>query len=83
MKSIPIQPAAETKVLRDARGHTAGAPWRPRWLLIAPHRLAFFMAALMLALSSVWWAVVLLTRVLNLTLFWAVPAAAAHALLMS
>ncbi|WP_114970152.1 NnrS family protein [Rhodoferax ferrireducens] len=83
MKSIPIQPAAETQVLRDGRGNTAGAPWRPRWLLVAPHRLAFFMAALMLALSSIWWAVVLLTRAVKITQFWAVPPAAAHALLMS
>lgn len=83
MKSIPIQPAAETKVLRDARGNTAGAPWRPRWLLAAPHRLAFFMAALMLAMSSIWWATVLVTRAVNVALLWAVPAPAAHALLMS
>ncbi|MDO8388549.1 MAG: NnrS family protein [Polaromonas sp.] len=62
---------------------TAGAPWRPRWLLAAPHRLAFFMAALMLAMSSAWWAIVLVTRAVNITPFWAVPAPAAHALLMS
>lgn len=65
------------------RDNSVAAPWRAFWLLVAPHRLAFFMAALMLALSSVWWAVVLVARALNITLFWAVPAPAAHALLMS
>jgi uncharacterized protein involved in response to NO len=65
------------------RDRLEAGPWRPIWLLVAPHRLAFFMAALMLIMSSVWWAVVLLTRVLNITQFWAVPPAAAHALLMS
>lgn len=65
------------------RSSVEATPWRVFWLLVAPHRLGFFMAALMLALSSVWWAVVLVTRVLNIALFWAVPAPAAHALLMS
>lgn len=65
------------------RVNTAGAPWRLRWLLAAPHRLAFFMAALMLAMSSIWWAAVLVTRAVNVALPWAVPAPAAHALLMS
>ena len=57
--------------------------WRFRWLLIAPHRLAFFMAALMLVASSVWWSAVLVARALGIALHWSVPAAAAHALLMS
>ncbi len=51
--------------------------------MAAPHRLAFFMAALMLAMSSLWWAIILTTRALGGTVVWAVPAPAAHALLMS
>lgn len=58
-------------------------PWRPIWLLAAPHRLAFFMAAIMLALSSVWWGLILTTRALSIALLWAVPVSAAHALLMT
>lgn len=37
----------------------------------------------MLAMSSIWWAAVLVTRAVNVAPFWAVPAPAAHALLMS
>ena len=58
-------------------------PWRPTWLLAAPHRLAFFTASLMLVISSVWWGIILVARALDTTPFWAVPASAAHALLMT
>lgn len=58
-------------------------PWRPVWLLAAPHRLAFFMAALMLAVSSVWWTIILVMRALGSEPFWAVSAPAAHGLLMA
>ena len=58
-------------------------PWRPIWLLAAPHRLAFFMAALMLVMSSIWWGIILVTRALGTALFWAVPVSAAHGLLMT
>lgn len=58
-------------------------PWRPIWLLAAPHRLAFFMAALMMVMSSIWWGIILVTRAFGTVLFWAVPVSAAHALLMT
>ena len=58
-------------------------PWRPIWLLAAPHRLAFFMAAMMLVMSSAWWGIILVTRTLGTVLFWAVPVSAAHGLLMT
>lgn len=83
MKPIPIKPVSVNKAARELRGSAAGAPWRPVWLLAAPHRLAFFMAALMLAVSSIWWTAVLVTRCLSITLPWAVPVSAAHALLMA
>lgn len=57
--------------------------WRAAWLLAAPHRLGFFAAALMLAVSALWWCAVLLVRAWGATPSWAVPAPAAHALLMS
>lgn len=57
-------------------------PWQAKWLLAAPHRLAFFMAALMLTASSLWWGTHLLMWSLGVTSVWAVPAPAAHGLLM-
>ncbi|MCW7540728.1 NnrS family protein [Aquabacterium sp. A7-Y] len=60
----------------------SAAPWRFRWLLAAPHRLAFFAAAVVLAGSAVWWAAVVVLQAQGQGLTWAVPAAAAHGLLM-
>lgn len=36
--------------------------WRPRYLLLAPHRLGFFLAMVVLAVAGVWWALVQLDR---------------------
>lgn len=59
----------------------------PRWrfghLLLAPHRLAFFLATIMLATSALWWAAQLLARALQWPLSPVVPAPLMHALLMS
>jgi uncharacterized protein involved in response to NO len=57
--------------------------WRFNHLLLAPHRLAFFMAAVMLATSAIWWAALLLARALQWPLSAVVPAPLMHALLMS
>lgn len=57
--------------------------WRVRHLLLAPHRLAFFMAAVMLGLSALWWAGLLLARALQWPVNPVVPASLIHALLMS
>lgn len=57
--------------------------WRPHWLLAAPHRLAFFGGAVMLALSAVWWCAMLYARTLGLNVSWVYAPATAHALLMS
>lgn len=40
--------------MRDATGTAAG--WQGRHLLLAPHRLGFFLAMLVLAASALWWA---------------------------
>lgn len=37
--------------------------WRARYLLLAPHRLGFFLAMLVLMASGAWWALVQLDRV--------------------
>lgn len=57
--------------------------WRPSWLLAAPHRLAFFSAAVMLSFSAIWWSALLLARTLNLDVPWAFAPAGAHAMLMT
>lgn len=58
-------------------------PWRPLWLLAAPHRLGFFMAAFMMATCSLWWGALLAMRALGLAASGVVQVSAAHALLMS
>ncbi|WP_166485774.1 NnrS family protein [Rhodoferax ferrireducens] len=83
MKPIPIKPTTLNNTSRAVTGNHVTPPWRPIWLLAAPHRLAFFMAALMLVMSSIWWGILLVTRALGLALYWAVPVSAAHGLLMS
>ena len=37
--------------------------WRARYLLLAPHRLGFFLAMVVLVASGIWWALVQLDRV--------------------
>lgn len=83
MKPSPLKPVSAQDTNQPLRGKAVAPPWRPIWLLAAPHRLAFFMAALMLTTTSTWWATMLVTRSLNMALLWAVPVSAAHALLMS
>lgn len=57
--------------------------WHLRHLLLAPHRLAFFMGAVMLGMSALWWAGLLLARALQWPLRPVLPAPLIHALLMS
>ncbi len=57
--------------------------WRVSRLLSAPHRLGFFSAALMLALSALWWALVLAARQGGVLLPWALPPPVAHGLFMT
>jgi uncharacterized protein involved in response to NO len=60
----------------------------PRWhaatLLRAPHRLAFFLAMVVLAVASLWWACVQLDRAgLGLALPYAVPPSLTHSAVMT
>ena len=59
------------------------APWRASWLLAAPHRLGFFIAAFMMASCSLWWAGLVLMRALGLPPMGSVSVSSAHGLLMS
>lgn len=57
--------------------------WQFRWLLAAPHRIAFAAAATVLGASSVWWAAVMLARAFSLAWPWALPPPTVHGLLMT
>ena len=79
MKTIPIRAAAPPS---PAPTPPMDTRWRWRRLLDAPHRLAFFAGALVLAAASLWWLGVVLARSAGLALPWQVPPGTAHALLM-
>lgn len=81
MKTLPIRPSPATAT--PAAAAQALGPWRLQRLLTAPHRLGFFAAALLLALSALWWLAALWARSFGLALPWAVPPAVAHGLLMT
>jgi uncharacterized protein involved in response to NO len=80
VKTLPIRPLPPAAT-------PAGPPPDTRWQLArlssAPHRLGFFAAALLLAASALWWALVLASPLAGIALPWAVPPPAAHGLLMS
>jgi len=61
---------------------TRTAPWRLAWLLQAPHRLAFFAAALMLTTSALWWTAMLAVRTWGVAPALQIAEPLAHALLM-
>lgn len=81
---IPLKPAAVgvPMAVAAARRRPVSGPPRLRWLLAAPHRLGFFAGALVLALASAWWAVVLVLRHAEVALPWQVSPGTAHGLLM-
>jgi uncharacterized protein involved in response to NO len=57
--------------------------WRFGQLFEAPHRLAFAAGTLMLALTSLWWALVNLSGFEGMGVRWAMPPATAHSVLMT
>ncbi|GMV47879.1 MAG: hypothetical protein AMXMBFR66_32770 [Pseudomonadota bacterium] len=82
---MPSQRSTEaTSSASDARGQPAPADaahaWRLTLLAAAPHRLGFVPAALMLALTALWWLAALAAREAGWSVPWAVPPAAAHGL---
>lgn len=86
MSPAPVPPVSpgnpRPAALRRAAAAAPPPPWRLRWLLAAPHRLAFAAGALMLGASALWWALVLLARARGVPLPWQLAPAQAHALLM-
>ena len=53
-----MKPLAQT----SAAGRRLDTRWRPVYLLLAPHRLGFFLAMVVLISASLWWAVVQIDR---------------------
>ena len=81
-------PPLRTDAQRPAAGRPpkplAPTPWRPSNLLLAPHRLGFFLAMCLLLASGLWWALVQLDRATGwLGLGYAVSPTLTHAALMS
>ncbi len=71
---------------QPAPGGPPGATprWRPRQLLVAPHRLAFFLAMVVLVASGLWWALVQLDRAgLGVLPGYAVSPSLVHSAVMS
>ena len=80
---IPVGPAPGIGVGEPIRKPIHESPWHPRWIIAAPHRLGFFAAAVMMAVTALWWSLALWLPTLGLTLNWTTSPAAAHALVMS
>ena len=58
--------------------------WRARYLLLAPHRLGFFLAMVVLVAAAVWWALVQLDRMTGaLGLAYAMSPSLVHGALMT
>lgn len=64
MKTIPLQPAPPQPPTgpRPPAGAGPQPPWRPGWLLAAPHRLGFFAASSLMTLLALWWTWEMLAR---------------------
>ena len=50
------------KAQASAAGRGLDTRWRPVYLLLAPHRLGFFLAMVVLVSASLWWAAVQIDR---------------------
>lgn len=77
LRAAKGKPSAEQREQQDRR-------WRARYLLLAPHRLGFFLAMLLLVSSGAWWALVQLDRVgAGLSLPYALSPSLVHAAVMT
>jgi len=83
-KPISRQPASRAQPGPAPQREGAALAWRWRHLLLAPHRLGFFLAVSVLAFAGVWWALVQLDRVSGLLhLPYAVSPSLVHATVMT
>lgn len=77
LRVIPVKPSASAQAQVDRR-------WRAGHLLLAPHRLGFFLAVSLLAAASGWWVLVQLDRVnAVLSLPYALSPSLVHGAVMS
>lgn len=85
MTQRPVIPLRVTKGKPSAEALAAlDHSWRARYLLLAPHRLGFFLAMVVLVISGVWWALVQLDRVSSaLTLSYVLSPTLVHAAVMT
>ncbi len=82
---IPLQPAPAgmpSGTIGGRRSRAAARTGALARLLEAPHRLAFFAAAVVMAVSALWWGLALVARAAGVVLPWAVEPVSAHALVM-
>jgi uncharacterized protein involved in response to NO len=80
----PLRPDAQRPAAGRPPKPFKPTPWRLNHLLLAPHRLGFFLALCLLLASGVWWALVQLDRSTGwLGLGYAVSPTLTHAALMS
>ncbi|MDB5931653.1 MAG: short-chain dehydrogenase [Polaromonas sp.] len=85
---IPVMPLIPVRGLDGKPGAEAMAAldrrWRGRYLLLAPHRLGFFLAMAVLVAASVWWTLVQLDRMTGaLGLPFALSPSLAHGAVMT
>lgn len=77
LRAAQGKPSAEQRAQQDRH-------WRARYLLLAPHRLGFFLAMLLLMSSGAWWALVQLDRIsAGLALPYALSPSLVHAAVMT
>jgi uncharacterized protein involved in response to NO len=81
----PVAPLRATSGKPAAAAHAQlDTRWRARHLLLAPHRLGFFLAMAVLVISGAWWALVQLDRIsTTVALPYAVSPALAHGAVMT
>jgi uncharacterized protein involved in response to NO len=80
----PLRASAQRPAKERPPEQQASSNWRLSHLLLAPHRLGFFLAMCLLLASGVWWALVQLDRATGwLGLGYAVSPTLTHAALMS
>ena len=81
---VPLRPVRPGPAGAQGGGPGPSSAWRPQHLLLAPHRLAFFLAVVLLLASGLWWALVQVDRSTGtIGLGYAVPPTITHAAVMS
>lgn len=86
LRLIPIRPVSPTPPVRPGApvGVSVDSRWQWRYLLLAPHRLGFFLALVVLVAAGAWWALVQLGRLSGLlAMSYALPPVLVHGAVMT